>query len=355
MIYYLRIYLMLVFMSAFYFSCQQIQTSDQSGQFLITIEGEDGEVRPPLVVASEGETTFTWVPNTPIVYTFHVEKAGKFKLAARVFCAHGAADSFNVTLDAGTDGEIIHNWNNIRHSDTFLWDDWAISSRGDPEKERVVFDLEPGPHTISLMPREPGAIIDMLIITDNLAFSPGEEFSEKPVNDEIHQYYSFEAEEISITSPFYTMYHNRASQGICVTVPDDWNRYIFRIPEQGDYFVWCRAYAEKGNQNSYKVRINNGRAWNANLVEGEDFGEWVWVPLKHGRSTDPFKFEEGQNELWIKFREEGLKLDKILITGQADFIPTRPEFPFLSIDQPDAQGYSPPIPDPEMEERKIKE
>jgi hypothetical protein len=49
---------------------------------------------------------------------------------------------------------------------------------------------------------------------------------------------------------------------------------------------------------------------------------WTWDSLKHGSSSDLVVYlEAGTHTLTIKQREDGTKLDKVLITGDLTYIP----------------------------------
>ncbi|ELZ31324.1 fibronectin type III domain-containing protein [Halogeometricum pallidum JCM 14848] len=88
-------------------------------------------------------------------------------------------------------------------------------------------------------------------------------------------------------------------------------RYEFTVPESGEYYVWGRIGA-KSNGNSFYLVVNGGEAreWHA------DIGGWHWeqpLTVSLGAGTHSFA---------VAPREDGAKLDRFVVTADADFEPS---------------------------------
>lgn len=89
--------------------------------------------------------------------------------------------------------------------------------------------------------------------------------------------------------------------------------YDFEVPEAGSYSLWTRVRWLDGCGNSFFLRVNGG----PRQVFGNDaeFGHWHW--LKAGG----FRLAKGKNSIELANREDGVALDKLLLTGDPDFRP----------------------------------
>ncbi|MCX7015056.1 MAG: sigma-70 family RNA polymerase sigma factor [Candidatus Sumerlaeota bacterium] len=89
--------------------------------------------------------------------------------------------------------------------------------------------------------------------------------------------------------------------------------YDVEAPETGDYDLWARTQWTDGCRNSFFVRCNDGKP----LTLGNDavYGEWHWLPLRQ------VPLRRGKNRIEFANREDGVALDKLLITSDARFAP----------------------------------
>jgi hypothetical protein len=102
--------------------------------------------------------------------------------------------------------------------------------------------------------------------------------------------------------------------------PDiDSNRIVipFTIDSAGSYNILARVIGATANDDSYWVKVDNGAFVSANGLAGTN---WTW-----GRLTITM-LAAGQHTLTITYREDGAKLDKILITNSNASVIT-PELP----------------------------
>jgi hypothetical protein len=98
--------------------------------------------------------------------------------------------------------------------------------------------------------------------------------------------------------------------------------YIFNVGAAGSYKIWGRVSIETGETDSFWVRVDGGTwyQWN-NLPLGVD---WHWDDVHDSAAMDAlveFDLTAGQHTINVAWREEGAKLDKLLITDDAALVP----------------------------------
>ena len=139
----------------------------------------------------------------------------------------------------------------------------------------------------------------------------------------------FQAESENITSPLETVSDPDASAGAYIwkpsrsgdtTAPDGVAEYTIDIPTTGDYVIWGRVIAPDGGCNSFFTSIDGGEhvAWHIPIGS-----VWIWVSV-NGNEQDPLilNLAAGIHTLRISGREDGTKLDRLLITNDMDFVPS---------------------------------
>ena len=93
-----------------------------------------------------------------LIYTFHVEEAGPYKVWARVITPSPNDDSYWVRIDSGS----WAMWNSIPSNNDWHWDDVHDGGPDNP----VVYQLDTGHHELSICYREDGAYMDKLLIAN---------------------------------------------------------------------------------------------------------------------------------------------------------------------------------------------
>ncbi len=79
------------------------------------------------------------------------------------------------------------------------------------------------------------------------------------------------------------------------------------------YYLWLRAKGPSSSSNSFFVKVNDG-----SLIRHDTAtGNWAWAETGSG-----FSLGEGNHTLNIYLREDGTLLDKILLTTDADYVPS---------------------------------
>ena len=158
-------------------------------------------------------------------------------------------------------------------------------------------------------------------------------------------YHQFEAETArSLESPFEIIPDSLALNEAYITVPQGSGdnfisgegaeaEYTVNISQEGEYQLWGRVIAPGSADNSFFVEIDDngaipwwvevGSSWSWNQVSDHDTGE------------DPaiFYLTKGIHTIKIRQREDGTKLDKLILTNDLNYIPDSFE-PYVTVIEP---------------------
>jgi hypothetical protein len=98
--------------------------------------------------------------------------------------------------------------------------------------------------------------------------------------------------------------------------------YSFQVPVAGNYMAWGRVIANTDDDDSFYIKMDNGEyaLWDITLGGTET---WVWDKVNNRGVADPviYSLEAGNHTLRIKQREDGAKIDRILITNNEQYVP----------------------------------
>jgi len=144
-----------------------------------------------------------------------------------------------------------------------------------------------------------------------------------------------EAEDAQIYYPFEYGRDGEASSDGFIWVPERggnvWNsaepggyaEFSFEVPQTGNYVIWGRILASNGKNNSFFVSMDDGSFYLWSTVKSK---KWVWDQVSSQGGADPvvFYLEAGEHTLTIKQRDDGTKLDKIMITNNLGYVPEGP-------------------------------
>jgi hypothetical protein len=139
-----------------------------------------------------------------------------------------------------------------------------------------------------------------------------------------------EGESGSLTAPMAIGSDSQASSGAYVWIPEGVGNaldisqstgsvaYTFSVPVAGNYVVWGRLIDILGN--SFFVSMDSGSYALWDTVGGSTWG-WDRVYNRGGADPVVYSLGAGQHTLVIKHREDGAKLDRILITSNMAYVP----------------------------------
>ena len=100
-------------------------------------------------------------------------------------------------------------------------------------------------------------------------------------------------------------------------------KFHFTVPENGEYVVWGREVSNDTVSDSFFVSMDGKSeiAWHTQS-DGQDV--WTW-DIVSTQDAEVYRLEPGAHTLTVSQREDGTKLDKILITNDLELIPDEPE------------------------------
>jgi parallel beta-helix repeat protein len=144
-----------------------------------------------------------------------------------------------------------------------------------------------------------------------------------------------EAERGEASGDFQIVYNDSTSNGSYIWIPDGtgWKPrngeivYNFRTESGGNYVIWGRVYSPTNSDNSFFVQLDSGVEYLWTISTSE---EWHWDMVndwgngtEDNPETDPvfFSLSPGNHTLRIKQREDGTKLDVLVITNNLSYIP----------------------------------
>lgn len=169
-----------------------------------------------------------------------------------------------------------------------------------------------------------------------------------------------EAEEGIARAPMEVRSDLDASSGAYVAVPDGRGNdapdggpgamsYALEVSYSGEYVIWGRVIGGRGNDNSLYISMDSGAEvrWDIADERGELVRTWKWIPVGAGGATpgraEPMRFRlsAGSHTLRIRNREDGTRLDRLLITSDPSHVPAgrgplvgrRPTYQWMGVER----------------------
>jgi hypothetical protein len=91
----------------------------------------------------------------------------------------------------------------------------------------------------------------------------------------------------------------------------------FNLPQTQAYNIWIRTIAPDSRSDSYVLALDGSvieRPWHTQVIPQSK--EWRWTRIRNGKVI-----EAGPHVLEFRHRESGIKLDKVIITSDPDYVP----------------------------------
>jgi hypothetical protein len=299
------------------------------------LEAEDAEVSVPMIIHSDSEASASMAIGVPngvgsfgspssqagyAEFSFDIEASGDYFIWGRVLAPSGKDDSFFVAVD---NDEFIR-WN-TQQSIEWIWDKvWSNSI--DP----IVYSLQPGVHTLYILHREDGALLDRILITGNRDYIPegtGPQFELEAVT-----HVEIEAETGIISAPFQVLNDTTASGGKYLCAPNGVGSFSnvsesagiaefpFVVTEEGDYLVWGLVRSPSGKDDSFFISMDDSNfiRWNTELGT-----HWGWDQAADSNTAEAlvYHLSPGAHRLYLLQREDGTCIDQLVVTKNLDYIP----------------------------------
>ena len=287
---------------------------DASGGAYVKVTEDANRDRPP--------------QTDPVVYPFETSRAGPHLIWARVRVSSGDHNSFWLRVDSTR----WIQWNGIEEGEQWHW----VQVRDiDQDGRPVAFDLSAGSHQLQLRPREDEIEVDRFVVTDDWHYRPRAPEDGATTNDRAHRIW-LDAEDGWLEAPLRVENAPAASGWRYLAAPPAENSlesppatghatFSFTVPSADSYRLWGRVVAPSGSSNSFWLRVNEGPwiRWNG-IREGD---RWHWDQV-HDSDDDetPVRFDlsEGTHQLTVAYREDDVKLDRLLLTADATYRPRGP-------------------------------
>jgi hypothetical protein len=95
--------------------------------------------------------------------------------------------------------------------------------------------------------------------------------------------------------------------------------FAVEVPEDAAYTLWCRVWWEGECSNSFTVGFDDQPAF----LFGEDatYKAWHWVKYPVSRTVAPVRLAKGRHTLAFRNREDGVRLDQVLLSADKRFVP----------------------------------
>ncbi len=93
--------------------------------------------------------------------------------------------------------------------------------------------------------------------------------------------------------------------------------FVFEIPQAGDYVLWCRVWWEDECGNSFTMQIDD----HAPFVLGQNSTVQRWHWVKAPPRLKALSLTAGRHTLRVINREDGVRLDQLLLTRNPKFVP----------------------------------
>ncbi len=142
-------------------------------------------------------------------------------------------------------------------------------------------------------------------------------------------YMYLDAEDAEVEAPMTFEADPDTVSGGYVHVPDDHSdaKYVeegtatltFEVPADGDYMLWGRTMGLDGKSDSFYVRLDGGEESEWHVSHARDGKpEWRWRQVE---TLQPARLEAGEHTLTLRSREDGTRLDTVIVTNDPTFEP----------------------------------
>ena len=110
----------------------------------------------------------------------------------------------------------------------------------------------------------------------------------------------------------------------------------------GTYYVWVRMHAGSDLSNSVHAGLDGAESAGAHAMEETTYGQWVWTKhRKYAAEDAQLEVTSGQRTIHLWMREDGVAIDKVLLTDDGSYTPTGEGPP--ESDRVGGGGNAPPV------------
>ena len=304
----------------------------------------DSQASGCFYVRSNGAQTNRGSASDSMQYTFDITEAGTYVIWAHVKArSNTSEDSLWVQVNQGStinnsniyntalpangyrvnfnDLPTTWNWVRVRDYDATNW------SPSQPRNTTVFYPFTAGTYTLSIWERENNTNFDAVVITNDLAYTPPtpECTAGAPI--------FMEAEDARLNNPTTRAYDETYSGCYYAIIPevggtydgDGWIEFTFTTQLNADYVIWGRATGEGSGADSFYVSVDGGYEYLWDVPR-----PIAWQRVKHDDREDGtypdmnpvvFRLSQGQHRVRFRSREDGARLDAIVVVLNGDYTP----------------------------------
>jgi N-acetylneuraminic acid mutarotase/fibronectin type 3 domain-containing protein len=100
-------------------------------------------------------------------------------------------------------------------------------------------------------------------------------------------------------------------------------RFTVAFEAPGTYYVWLRGFAAGGADNALHAGVNNTFAAGADRMSLNTYGSWAWFNTTSDGPVATLAIPTaGTHTVNVWMREDGIAVDRVLLTTSASFVPT---------------------------------
>ncbi|WP_165440603.1 SdrD B-like domain-containing protein [Rubripirellula amarantea] len=238
-----------------------------------------------------------------VKYSFTVSEAGNYEISGLV----RASDSTNDSVWVKVDNQPWVQWHMDVTGSSFQWqsvtDGW--------NKDMTSFQLQPGQHSMEVRVREDGTKLDKFMVSKlstSTVVIDATDFDSKRGDWQV---------EVDDDGNEFLIAENGTGSHYRDIPRSDELSYNFSVDSSGEYQMHALVSALNSNDNSFWISIDDGSWVEWHLDVTGDAWQWQTVTDGAAQNAVSFQLESGDHTLRIKVREDGTKLDKIVITNDS--------------------------------------
>ncbi|MEM6394399.1 MAG: fibronectin type III domain-containing protein [Planctomycetota bacterium] len=274
-------------------------------------------------------------------YDFDVDTTDDYKVWVRTRAATLGDNSVYVRMNGGT----WTTWNTIPTGTDFTWN--AVEDTPTPGSPEVVYTLAAGTNTLEIAYREDGTQLDRIVIQDATESAPtGDGIDPPPTGSsdfvqDSSGLVSIEAENESNSADgsgksWTDITRGDASGGTAVEAGPDTGTnintgytttsprlsYDIAFNRTGTHYVWVRATGANSGSNSLHIGLNGQAVASADRIETNTANALVWTDSTMDGIRATINIQSvGVHTLDLYMREDGVRVDKIVLTDDSTYQP----------------------------------
>ena len=97
----------------------------------------------------------------------------------------------------------------------------------------------------------------------------------------------------------------------------------FEVEAEDSFVLWMRMHCDGECNNSFNAQFDSGPQFL--IGESPTFKKWIWVKYPVPRNAPLTKLAKGSHTLTLYHRQDGVRVDQILLTTDRRYVPVEKE------------------------------